>query len=427
MRGERSEPDETVNADATRANAPSPVTPGEPAVADRPPRVTPFVVLAIVLAVLLFFGLRYLVEAFTHESTDDAFIEGNIVAISPKVAGLVAAVHVHDNQPVKPGDALVDIDARDYQTTLAKKRAALQAAQSNKQSAQAAFELMLARLNTAEASAKQAESQAAASSAIATRAETDFKRADELLKQGANSPQEFDQAHAAALSARANANADRDKATSEKSKVAEAHAQVEATRATLGMVEAQIQQAQADLQEAELNLGYTHIVAPVDGAVTRKAVHVGEYVQVGQRLLAIVPSDIWVVANFKETQLTHLRTNQVVELRVDAYPDTPLVGHVDSVQAGSGARFSLLPPENAVGNYVKVVQRVPVKILFDTPLDGAHKLGPGMSVVPSVRINQFTVAPLLVGLAAGGLAILLAALGRTVVRRRPTNSTKPSG
>ena len=150
---------------------------------------------------------------------------------------------------------------------------------------------------------------------------------------------------------------------------------------------AAVQQAEARLQQAELNLSYTTVVAPEDGRVTRRVVEKGAYIQPGQSLMAIVPPRYWVVANFKEIELTHMRVGQPVEIEVDAYPDCKLKGHVESIQSGAGARFSLFPPENATGKYIKVVQRVPVKILFDELPENDLALGPGMSVVPKVRVK----------------------------------------
>ena len=161
-------------------------------------------------------------------------------------------------------------------------------------------------------------------------------------------------------------------------------------------------QAQTDVHSAQLDLSYTKIFAPCDGRVTRKAVETGNYVQVGQQLMSIVPPEIWVVANFKESQLKNMRTNQPVLVEIDALGGKKFRAHVDSVQAGSGAAFSLLPPENATGNYVKVVQRVPVKILFDEPLPADHTIGPGLSVTPDVRVSDFEIPDWVVGLAASG-------------------------
>jgi membrane fusion protein, multidrug efflux system len=170
--------------------------------------------------------------------------------------------------------------------------------------------------------------------------------------------------------------------------------------------ESKIQQARADEQAASLELSYTKISAPCDGWVTRKTVEPGGYVQAGQSLFALVPGDFHVIANFKETQLERMRAGQPAAIRLDAYPNRRLPGHVDSIMAGSGARFSLLPPENAVGNYVKIVQRVPVKIIFDDPPDRAMSLGPGMSVVPEVCTSNFTIAPAFLWAGALVLAVL---------------------
>jgi membrane fusion protein (multidrug efflux system) len=166
-----------------------------------------------------------------------------------------------------------------------------------------------------------------------------------------------------------------------------ANAQVALSRVNVDAAEAKVKQAEAKLKEAELDLSYTRVTAPVDGRVTHRTVEQGIYLQAGQSVLALVPNDLWVVANFKETQLTLIRRNQEVRIRIDAYPHQQLKGHVDSIQSGTGARFSLLPPENAVGNYVKVVQRIPVKIVFDEPLDPQLDISPGMSVVPKVRVK----------------------------------------
>jgi membrane fusion protein (multidrug efflux system) len=171
------------------------------------------------------------------------------------------------------------------------------------------------------------------------------------------------------------------------------------------------------VQGAQLDLSYTKIFAPGDGRVTRKSVEPGDYVQTGQMLFSIVPNDVWVVANFKETQLKHMQTNQPVRVEIDALGRS-LRGHVDSIQAGSGARFSLLPPENATGNYVKVVQRVPVKILFDDPLPAGHVLGPGLSVAPSVRVSGFEIPGWAIALLAIVLAGVAAFVFRSILRRK---------
>jgi membrane fusion protein (multidrug efflux system) len=190
----------------------------------------------------------------------------------------------------------------------------------------------------------------------------------------------FDLAQAQARSADADLE-------SARSQVKAAQAQEALSKAAVETATAAVQQAQAKMQQAELNLSYTKIIAPVDARVTARTVEVGNYVQPGQALLALVPTNLWVTANFKETQLTDMRAGQQVELSVDAYPNRKFKGNVDSLQAGTGARFSLLPPENAVGNYVKVVQRVPVKIVFDETLPTNLDIAPGMSVEPKVKVK----------------------------------------
>ena len=269
-------------------------------------------------APLILVGAIFLyIQASHYESTDDAFIDGHIIPISAKVAGQVLAVHVTDNQLLKQGDVLVEIDPRDYLT------------QVNEQTAKAA---------AAEANARSAAD--------------DARRYAEIYKNDEISKQQLDNADAAAAA-----------------------------------MEATYQKEKAALDQDQLNLSYTKIVAPEDGRVTNKSVEPGAYIQVGQTLFAVVPAQVWVTANFKETQLTHMQPGQHATIRVDAYPGKRFEGHVDSIQSGTGERFSVMPPENATGNYVKVVQRVPVKIMIDTPPGADDHLSPGMSVEPKVKVQ----------------------------------------
>jgi len=263
------------------------------------------------------FGVRYYLWSLSHEDTDDAFIDTHVIMISPKVEGQALKVYVDDNQQVKPGDPLVDIDPVDYQVKLAEARA--------------------------EVAAAEAEARKAAGDAVS---------AKELFAKDRISRQSYDHA------------------------VDEADA-----------LKAQAELARKKLDAAELDLSYTHMASPIAGKVTRKSVEIRSYVHVGQPLMDIVPNQVWVTANFKETQLTRMRPGQKVAIRVDTYPGRTFAGHVDSLQAGTGARFSLLPPENATGNYVKVVQRVPIKIVFDDPTEALPPLSPGMSVVPAVDLR----------------------------------------
>ena len=376
------------------------------------------VTLIVVLAALLFVGLSYFLDAMTHESTDDAFIAGHIVSIAPRISGQVVAVHVLDNQLVQSNDLMVEIDPADYATTLAQKKAAQDSENSSYKAAIAGYELMGVKVKTAEANAESSKADVASAEATEVRASADFERAQSLRKDQTISAQEFDQAKAAIDKAEADLNSARQKAASDDSKVNEANAQKDAAWAEAGAVLAQFKQAGTEVDTANLNLSYTKIFAPGDGRVTRKQVEVGDYLAAGQQIMSLVPSDVWVIANFKESQLEKMATNQPVMVEIDALGGRKFRAHVDSVQAGSGAQFSLLPPENATGNFVKVVQRVPVKIVFDEALPPDHTIGPGLSVTPSVQISSFSVPPVLTAVGAVILAVILVILLRLILNRK---------
>jgi membrane fusion protein (multidrug efflux system) len=284
----------------------------------------------------------------------------------------VLTVLIRDNQLVKKGDPLVQIDPRDYDTALTQARANLASAQSR---------LAEARKQVAVSRAKAEEDRAAVSSAEAqvNLADADLNRYQTVEKR-AISEQQIDTAVATAQSAHAALEVARKKADA-------SEAQVGQDEARVPTADAGVQQAEAALSQAELNRSYADITAPEDGWVTHRVVEEGQYVQVGQALLAVVEPNVWVTANFKETQLTYMKPGQPVWLRIDAFPQRKFKGHVDSIQAGTGAQFSLLPPENAAGNYVKVVQRVPVKIVFDDREHAPDLLPLGASVVPEVKVQ----------------------------------------
>jgi membrane fusion protein (multidrug efflux system) len=327
------------------------------------------VAVLIIFFAVIFYYLRCVAP---YESTDDAFIDGYVTLISPRVPGQVARLAVTDNQEVKAGDVLVEIDPRDYEASLAQARADLAAAHGQTDQAQA-------QVKVSEAKVVQAQAAVTAAEAEAQRANDDLKRY-ENVESRAVSKSAIDLAQAQARSADANLVA-------AYSQTNAAEAEVVLSEAGVATATAAVQQAEAKLRQAELNLSYTKIIAPFHGRVTARTVQLGNYAQPGQALLALVPQDVWVVANFKETQLTSMKPGQPVELTVDAYPSKKFKGKVDSLQAGTGARFSLLPPENAVGNYIKVVQRVPVKIIFDEELPANLDIAPGMSVVPTVKVK----------------------------------------
>jgi len=330
--------------------------------------------IASALVVCVAAALYYLRFIAPFESTDDAFIEGHVTQVAPQVTGRIARVLVNDNQFVNAGEVLVQIEPSDYEATLQKERANLASAQSRLVQAGA-------QLTVDQAKAEQERANVTAAQAEATRAEADSKRYEAIGTSGVSQSQ-IDLAATQARSTAANLTAARNKELA-------AEAQVSLDQASIQTAAAEVKRSEAAVRQEELNLSYTEVKAQESGYVTRKTVEVGSYAQPGQALLAIVQRDVWVVANFKETQLTHMRSGQPVTVHVDAYPHFKLTGHVDSIQSGSGARFSLFPPENATGNYIKILQRVPVKIVFDDSSESgpALALGPGMSVEPKVRVR----------------------------------------
>ena len=365
---------------------------------------------AIVLAVLLYFGIAYLVEVFTHESTDDAFIAGHIVSIAPRISGQVTAVHVLDNQMVRSNDLLVEIDPADFGITVAQKEAAAVSSGANFRTIVAAYQLMRAKVATAEATARKSQSDADAAEATAKWAKMDLDRAEDLRKQNTVSQRELDAAQTANLKAQADFKSAQQAVEEVNSKVTEAERTLAAAFEQKDMALSQFNEAQTNVAAAKLNLSYTRIFAPSDGRITRKEIVPGDYVQVGQQLMSLVEMDVWVLANFKESQLKKMSPGQPVTVAIDALGGREFSAHVDSVQAGSGAQFSLLPPENATGNFVKVIQRVPVKILFDEPLPADHVIGPGLSVTPSVQVSKFVFsawAMALIAIIVAGMSALI--------------------
>jgi len=350
-----------------------PATPQSPAHKPLNRRVT-LVIGAVVVCVLALGALIWWLNARNYESTDDAFIDAHIVRMAPRIAGQVAHVLVHDNELVAAGDLLVEIDRADPQSRLT---------QVTSQSVEAQTQLAQARaqLPASEAAYGQAVANATAAQAQAAKAERDLVRYQSLHESNPKAVAQI-QLDQIATTAQ-NARAQRDAADEQ---VRSAAAQRDVTQVLITGAEARIKTLNAQVEEAQLNLGYTRIVAPFAGHVTQKSVAVGSYVATGQEVLALVPLDVWVTANFKETQLDLIRPSQRVEVAVDACPNAKLPGHVDSIQRGAGQAFALLPAENATGNFVKVVQRVPVKIILErVPRD--CPLGPGMSVEPKVRVR----------------------------------------
>jgi len=312
-------------------------------------------------------------------STDDAFIEGRVVTVAPQVSGTVVALHVDDNQRVKTGDVLIEIDPSSYQALRDQAAASLKVAEA--QLANARIALDAARIDYP-ARLAGAQAQLEAARATQARADADARRQRSLPK-AATTQQELDSANAALRSATAQV-AQNEATVRQANLVGQFIGQAEAQ---VHQLEAQVALARAQLAQAELNLSWTRVTAPQDGWVTKRNVEAGNYVQSGQSILALVTPQVWVAANFRESDLEHMREGQPVDIRVDAYPSLRLTGHVDSVQLGTGGRFTAFPPENATGNFVKIVQRVPVKIVIDHGLDPGQRLPLGLSVVPTVRLK----------------------------------------
>lgn len=430
-------------------------------------RKVPILIGASVLIIAVVAGTIYWLYARQYESTDDAFIDGDVVQISPKVAAYVAKVYVKSNQSVHKGDLLIELNTQDYQARLEQAKAQLRTAEAQKSSSQASVDLTrktteatqaqansnveTARsnvqqtkaaagakqslINQAQSAVKTAQANLAQIKATAPQVESnlklaqiEFRRRQKLYNNGDISRQIFDQATNALQAAQSQYNAALKEIDAAASRVNEAQANVAVTqenyRQSLAQVnltqsqvsesngrlqdanaaperiavtesqvdtsQASIEQAKTAIHQAELDLSYTKIYAPEDGFIARKNVEEGQFVQPGAALMAIsLSSDIWVMANFKETQLELMRVGQAVDIEVDAYPNEIFHGKIESFQLGTGSRFSVLPTENATGNYVKVVQRVPVKIIFDQQPseDKAHLLAPGMSVEPSVKVR----------------------------------------
>ena len=324
------------------------------------------VLLLLIIAAILFWR-----HSRQHESTDDAFVDGQTSQIAAQVGGRVVELFVTDNQLVNAGDKLLSIDSRDTDARSAQAKSQLASAQGQLDEAEAQVAIRRASAASSAANAQQNESEL-------VKAERDLARYREVDPKAVPA-QEVDAALNAARSARAGLDAARMTTRAAEAQVIAALAQVKSGRALVAA-------ARAVLATADLQGSYAEVVAPIRGRVSRRTVHPGNVIAVGQPLMAIVSENLWVIANYKETQLTRMRPGQSVEIVVDAYPDLKLRGHVDSIQRATGAYFSMLPAENATGNYVKVVQRVPVKIVFDDDRVRDYAIGPGMSVVPDVQL-----------------------------------------
>jgi membrane fusion protein (multidrug efflux system) len=330
--------------------------------------------LVVLIVLVIVGGIAFWIHARRFESTDDAFVDARIVRLAPQITGRVISVHANDNQLVHAGDVLVEIDPGDVSANLAQIEAQRALAQTELSQAHT-------QVGSSEAAYEQAKSMVASAAAQAQNASSDLARFTSLQASNplAVAQAQVDQATAAARSMAAQRNAAQQQANSAQAAIAAARAQESGAGARIKVLDAQV-------EAARLNFGYAKIVAPLDGHIAQRRVAVGSYVSPGQEMLAIVPLQMWVTANFKETQLAEVRPGQQVQVDIDACPDAAAEGHVESIQRGAGQAFALLPPENATGNFVKVVQRVPVKIVFDR-LPRDCPIGPGLSVAPNIRVR----------------------------------------
>ncbi len=337
-----------------------------PAVPKSSGRTRAGVILLVLVTICAIGGLRWWIRGKSHVATDNAFVEAHVHSVASRVPGTIQRVLVKDNQLVKKGDLLVEIDPADYQVRVEGAAAALAMAGNETSGEYAKVEVARADLGQSRARLAQTE--------------IDLKRGEALFQREVIPKEQLERLTTARKVA--------------DEQVREKEEELRKARAEVGISgtggrEAKVAQRRAQLSEARLALSYTRIEAPADGYVTRKSAEPGNYVQTGQPLMAIVPlQDSWVTANYKESQLTYLRPGQRVTFTVDAYPGRTFRGSVESIMAGTGAAFSLLPPENATGNYVKVVQRVPVRVAIDRESDPDRLLRVGMSVVPTVLTER---------------------------------------
>ncbi len=298
----------------------------------------------IVFIIFFICAIFYSIHNYFYKSTDDAFVEGHIITVSPRVSGIVTDLKIEDNQEVKKGDLLLEIDDNDYKVKLMQTEAKLQEAES---------------------ALKMAESETEKTQSELTFAQNDFDRYSKMYEKGITSKQAYEESE---------------------TKLTAANLNNKSAQAKYDEINASIKRLESEIEENKLNLSYTKIYAVQDGLITNRSVEEGNYVQTAQPLFAIVPDKMWVVANFKETQIANMKKGQKVKIKIDTFGSKKFLGEVESIQRSTGAKASLFPPENAVGSYVKIVQRVPVKIIFKEDIS-QYNIVPGMSVIPEVKVR----------------------------------------
>lgn len=302
------------------------------------------IVPAITALVILVLGVIISINSIFYKSTDDAFVEGHIISVAPRISGPVIKLYVEDNQQVKTGDLLLEIDPKDYEAKLKQSKA---------------------KLEETQASLISADNEMVKTSSELDFAKNEFDRYSKMHSKGIASTQDYE---------------------ASKNKLTSAQSNNRSAKAKYDEITAAVKELEAQVEQDELNLSYTKIYAVQDGKITHRSVEEGNYVQIAQPLFAIAKDDVWIVANFKETQVANMKKGQKVKIKIDAYGNKKFNGEVDSLQMASGAKASLFPPENAVGSYVKIVQRIPVKIKFTDDISD-YNIIPGMSAVPTVKVK----------------------------------------
>jgi membrane fusion protein (multidrug efflux system) len=346
---------------------------------DKKPRSKlPLVILAVVVVVAAIVGFIVWFAQRNDVSTDDAYTDGNVVTMVPKISGYVVGLYVNDNSRVRKGDLLLKIDPRDYQTSVAQAVAQLALAKAELRSAQEAYRIARVQYPAQLAQARAQQESAAAS---LQDADASFRRQHEV-DQRATTQESIDQS----TSQQKSAASSLESARAQVRIASLVPQQIAQAALTVTQREAAVQQAQAQLDQANLNLSYTEVRAPTDGFITMRSAQFGSYLTTNQTMFLIVTPDVWVTANFKESQIGRMRIGDGVDVEVDAYSAVKLHGHVQSIQYGTGSRFSAFPAENATGNFVKIVQRIPVKIVIDSGMDPNRPLPIGLSVDPVVHL-----------------------------------------
>jgi membrane fusion protein (multidrug efflux system) len=347
---------------------------------------------AVILVVFIILGgltlYLYLRYKATHISTDDAFIDGHIHTIASKVKGTIKHIYVTDNQSVKKGDLLIEIDPADYEVKVNEALASVNVEKAKLADIEARVAVAKDRVSEINARISAAKANLELEEANLDQAERDSKRAENLYKSATIPRERYEKTMTAYTVLVARVTAAKEQLKQAEKALETQKSVVKQTEVLKSSQHSKIKEKEAELDTARLNYGYTRIYAPADGYITKKSAEVGNQVQAEQPLLAVVSlSEIWVTANYKETQLEKVKPGQRAVFKVDTYSGTEFKGKVDSIMAGTGAAFSLFPPENATGNYVKVVQRIPVKIVLDSDTDPKHVLRIGMSVVPTILVE----------------------------------------